>query len=157
MHFDKKRVIENLQLTREIAQEEYGDDSTEVVLKVAGLIASQEIKAELGEVTGCLLHPLEIHGKRMDCWPYKTLTILCWNCSGHSAQHIDSQIPLKENSYFAKSKHLKVQMYSTMPPTTFRFSEYYQPWVSFRHYFPEPAAPIHDYHYVPFKGSGIYN
>jgi hypothetical protein len=63
MHVKKRAVLENIELARDIARSQFGGESSEVVLKVAGLIATQEVKEELAEITGCLLHPLEIHAK----------------------------------------------------------------------------------------------
>ena len=56
-------VIEQIEKAREIARSQFGDDSPEIVLKVAALLASEAIRDELAEITGCLLHPLEIHAK----------------------------------------------------------------------------------------------
>ena len=63
MHLNSKAVIENIELARDIARSQFGEASPEIVLKVAALIASHEVKEELAEITGCLLHPLEIHAK----------------------------------------------------------------------------------------------
>lgn len=63
MHVKKRAVIDNIEMAREIAREQFGDDSPKVVLKVAGLITTQEVKEELVEIGGSLLHPLEIHSK----------------------------------------------------------------------------------------------
>jgi hypothetical protein len=63
MHIRSKAVIENIELARDIARSQFGDSSLEVVLKVAALLASHEVKEELAEISGCLLHPLEIHSK----------------------------------------------------------------------------------------------
>jgi hypothetical protein len=63
MHVKERAVLENIEMARKIARSQFGDDSTEVVLKVAALLASEDVKEELAEITGCLLHPLEIHAK----------------------------------------------------------------------------------------------
>ena len=63
MHLKSKAVIENIELARDIARSQFGDSSPEIVLRVAALLASHEVKEELAEITGCLLHPLEIHAK----------------------------------------------------------------------------------------------
>jgi hypothetical protein len=63
MHLKSKAVIENIELARDIARSQFGDSSPEMILQIAALIASQEVKEELAEITGCLLHPLEIHAK----------------------------------------------------------------------------------------------
>ncbi len=63
MHLKSKAVIQNIEMAREIAKEQFGDTSPEIMLKVAELITSHEVKEELAEITGCLFHPLEIRAK----------------------------------------------------------------------------------------------
>ena len=63
MHLKSKAVIVNIELARDIARSQFGEASPEMILQVAALLASNEVKEELAEITGCLLHPLEIHAK----------------------------------------------------------------------------------------------
>lgn len=63
MHVHKKAVIQNIEMAREVALSEFDSSEPEIVLKVARLIAAQGVKEELAEITGCLIHPLEIQAK----------------------------------------------------------------------------------------------
>lgn len=63
MHVDQKAVIQNIEMARKIAEKQFGDTSPDIVLKVAGLIASREIKGELKEIANSLSYPLEIETK----------------------------------------------------------------------------------------------
>lgn len=56
-------LIDNIELARDIARSQFGEASPEMILQIAAQIAAREVKDELAEITGCLLHPLEIHAK----------------------------------------------------------------------------------------------
>lgn len=63
MHVKKKTVIQNIEMVGKIAREQFGQDSPEIVLKVAGLIAAEQQRQALGAIADGRSYPLEIHAK----------------------------------------------------------------------------------------------
>jgi CRISPR/Cas system-associated protein Csm6 len=60
MHLDKKVVLENIEIAREIAKDQFGEESPELVLKVAELIAAEQQRQELREIADGVSYRLEI-------------------------------------------------------------------------------------------------